>query len=77
MESMAHPLSTSAICRENNGHGLLVLAWVMLSITTLVVGLRLYFKARRRVNCIGWDDYLIVLSLVRNTSHASNQELTR
>lgn len=77
MKSMADLLSTSAMCQENNGHGLLLLAWVMLSITTLVVGLRLYFKARRRVNCIGWDDYLIVLSLVRNTSQLSSQELTQ
>lgn len=40
----------------------------MLSVTTLVVALRLYFKGRH-VNRIGWDDYLILLSLVRKTSN--------
>lgn len=47
-----------------------------MSITTLVVALRLYFKGRN-INCIGWDDHLIVLSLVSNTSSPSNEELKR
>lgn len=47
-----------------------------MSITTLVVGLRLYFKCRN-INCIGWDDHLIVLSLVSNTSSPPNEVLKR
>ena len=73
---MADAWSKSTICQENNGPGLLALSWVMLSVTTLVVALRLYFKGRH-VNRIGWDDYMIVLSLVRKTSNSSSQELTR
>lgn len=65
-------------CQENNGPGLMAFFWAMLSIATLVVALRLYFK-RRRINCIGWDDYLIVLSLVSGLCQPieSNGELTR
>ncbi|MCJ1466505.1 hypothetical protein MMC07_005124 [Pseudocyphellaria aurata] len=63
MENMADPKSNPLYCQESNGNGMLVLTWVTLSVTASIVALRLYFKCRN-TNCIGWDDHLIVLSLM-------------
>lgn len=51
-------------CKESYGPQLLAFSWAMMAIAVVAVLLRLYFKIRH-VNKIGWDDYTIVLSLVR------------
>ena len=63
IKNLANATLGLQICQANRGPRFLAQTWVMLFLATVFVALRLYFR-HRRVNAIGWDDYMIVLSLV-------------
>ena len=50
---------------ENKGPELLHTIWVLCSISTVVVALRVYTKLRK-TRRLYWDDWLMMLALVRN-----------
>ena len=45
------------------GHDLVIVCWVTLSLALLLTSLRFYIRGIVRKN-LGWDDYLILLSIV-------------
>lgn len=50
----------------SRGHDLVVVCWVTLSLALLLTSLRFYIRGIIRKN-LGWDDYLILLSIVSYT----------
>ena len=47
----------------SRGHYLVIVCWVTLSLALLLTSLRFYIRGIVRKN-LGWDDYLILLSIV-------------
>ena len=45
------------------GHDLVIVCWVTLSLALLLTSLRFYIRGIVRKS-LGWDDYLILLSIV-------------
>ena len=57
------PPSTDPICLQNRGNTGLAIAWILLTIGIIVVGLRVYVKLWVR-RSHWWDDYTAVAALV-------------
>jgi len=66
-------VSARSLCEENRGPSLLILAWTLLAVAIIAVGLRIWFRRGLR-NGISWDDYFIVASLV-STSASKHDSL--
>lgn len=49
---------------QNRGDDIIITQFVLISIATILVGLRLWVRSRL-TRKIGWDDILITLALVR------------
>ena len=50
-------------CNRNRGTSLLILSWVLLSLSGVAVVLRIWIRTKLR-HGLSWDDYFIVASLV-------------
>ena len=61
----------SALCNENQGTVSLVLTWILLSLATITVVLRLYVKLDLHYN-VGWDDYAALASMVGCLSNSGD-----
>ena len=59
--SMADPLSLIHLCAESQVTTLITLKWILYSLSTFTVGLRLYFRLGTRGG-LGADDYVIFAS---------------
>ena len=66
MAAIGTPQQIAELCSEYRGSLPLILAWVLGSTATIVVGLRLYVKIGLG-HKLGWDDYTIVIALVSQT----------
>lgn len=57
-------MATSSNLGESRGAEIIIVAWVFTGISIVVAGLRLFVKARISKE-LGWDDFFILLSMVR------------
>jgi hypothetical protein len=56
---------------ESRQTEVLIVAWVTTGAAILAVGIKLFARAKI-IHVIGWDDFLIFLSLVRSVATSSN-----
>lgn len=68
---MADPLSLIHLCEESQVTTLMTLKWILYSLSTFTVGLRLYFRLGTRGG-LGADDYVIFASWA---SHRISQKM--
>lgn len=68
---LSNPAELAALCEVNEGTGPLVLTWVMLTVSTTIVSLRVLIRYHSRN--LGWDDYTIVLSQVCRSTTLNSQ----